>query len=111
MKRILAIILSISLLASSRAQKTYDHELQLTETRFALESQIHGLKWGFLHNMDTGALGLGRGYNNLYKTWEARPDNPGFILLWKPSIVFWSDDGLFGLTSGPFYSKSTPVDT
>jgi hypothetical protein len=89
------------------SQKTFDHELQLTESKFALESQIHGLKWGFLHNMDTGAFGLGRqGYMNLYKSWESRPETPGFVLLWKPAVVYWSTDGLFGITSGPFYSKN-----
>ena len=89
------------------SQKTFDSEVQLAETKFALESQVHGLKWGFLHNMDTNALGIGRqGYMNLYKSWESRSDNAGFTLLWKPSIVFWSEDGLFGITSGPYYTQS-----
>jgi len=106
MKRCLFFVL---MLCANHAftQKTFDHELQLTETKFALESQVHGLKWGFLHNMDTNALGIGRqGYMNLYKSWESRTDVPGFTLLWKPAIVFWSEDGLFGVTSGPYYSKS-----
>lgn len=104
MKRVLFFVLL--LMNYAYAQKSFEHEVQLTETKFALESQIHGLKWGFLHNMDTGALGLGpQGYMNLYRSWESRPEAPGFTLLWKPAIVFWSDDGLFGLTSGPFYTK------
>lgn len=89
------------------AQMGYDHELQLTETRFALESQIHGLKWGFLHNMDTTALGINNaGFVSLYKTWKDRPDHSTFLLQWKPSALWWSEDGLFGLTTGPFFTRS-----
>ena len=89
------------------AQVRYDHELQLTETRFALESQIHGLKWGFLHNMDTGALGIGKdGFVNLHTVWTSRPDVSNFLLQWKPSALWWSDDGLFGLTTGPFFTQA-----
>ncbi|HYC30426.1 MAG TPA: hypothetical protein VEB42_16440, partial [Chitinophagaceae bacterium] len=100
----IALILSANFVFS---QRTFDHELQLTETKFALESQVHGLKWGFLHNMDTNALGIGRqGYINLYKSWESRQDNAGFTLLWKPAIVLWSEDGSFGITSGPYYTQS-----
>src|ERR1700750_2280477 len=106
--KLLFSIIFLLLLNCAYTQKTYEHELQLTETKFALESQVHGLKWGFLHNMDTSALGIGRkGYMDLYKSWEGRPENAGFVLLWKPAIVLWSDDGLFGITSGPFYSKNT----
>ena len=89
------------------AQKSYDHELQLTETRFALESQIHGLKWGFLHNMDTAAFGINnQGFVNLYTVWKARPDQSSFLLQWKPSALWWSEDGLFGLTTGPFFTQA-----
>jgi hypothetical protein len=87
------------------AQARYDHELELTETRFALESQIHGLKWGFLNNMDTGALGIGAtGFVNLHTVWKGRPDQSSFLLQWKPSALWWSGDGLFGLTTGPFFT-------
>ena len=109
MKRFLPFALLL-IFGYSYSQKSFDHELQLTETKFALESQIHGLKWGFLHNMDTGALGLGpQGYMNLYKSWQSRQEIPGLTLLWKPAIVFWSEDGLFGVTSGPFYTKADSV--
>lgn len=88
------------------AQKGYDHELQLTETRFALESQIHGLKWGFLHNMDTAALGINdQGFVSLYNVWKARPDHSSFLLQWKPTALWWSEDGLLGLTTGPFFTQ------
>jgi hypothetical protein len=92
---------------SAGAQVRYDHELELTETRFALESQIHGLKWGFLHNMDTGALGIGNnGFVNLHTVWKERPDESSFLLQWKPTQLWWSDDGLFGLTTGPFFTQA-----
>ena len=92
---------------SAGAQIRYDHELELTETRFALESQIHGLKWGFLHNMDTGALGIGNnGFVNLHTVWKDRPNESTFLLQWKPTQLWWSDDGLFGLTTGPFFTQA-----
>lgn len=93
------------------AQHRYDDELQLTETRFALESQIHGLKWGFLHNMDTAALGFNsQGFTNLYHAWKDRPDQSSIVLQWKPTALWWSEDGLFGLTTGPYFTKG-PKDT
>ena len=89
------------------AQKRFDHELQLTETKFALESQIHGIKWGFLRNMDTSAVGLNnKGFIHMYSVWKARPDTSSFILQWKPSALWWSEDGLFGLTTGPFFTQA-----
>lgn len=92
---------------SAGAQVRYDHELELTETRFALESQIHGLKWGFLHNMDTAALGIGtNGFVNLHRVWKDRPNQSTFLLQWKPTQLWWSDDGLFGLTTGPFFTQA-----
>lgn len=88
------------------AQSRYDHELQLTETRFALESQIHGLKWGFLHHMDTTALGINKqGFISLYQVWKNRPDRSSFLLQWKPAALWWSEDGLFGLSTGPFFTR------
>lgn len=104
--RILSIVFLCFVFESSCAQKNYAHELLLTETRFALESQIHGLKWGFLHNMDSAALGIGaKGFVNLQATWKARPDHPAGVLQWKPTAAFWSEDGLFGLTTGPFFTE------
>ncbi|HEY0678198.1 MAG TPA: hypothetical protein VGD17_07920 [Chitinophagaceae bacterium] len=109
MKRILSFVITVSSFFVGYSQPQFGHELQLTETRFALESQIHGLKWGFLHNMDTTAVGLNpTGFTNLYRSWQARPDNSGFVLLWKPIVGYWSTNGLFGITSGPFYTKPSP---
>ncbi|HEY1114103.1 MAG TPA: hypothetical protein VGE66_11110, partial [Chitinophagaceae bacterium] len=70
------------------------------------ESQIHGLKWGFLHNMDTTALGINKqGFINLDNVWKDRPDQSSFLLQWKPTALWWSEDGLFGLTTGPFFTR------
>lgn len=100
------LLLSAGLLRAG-AQSRYDGELQLTETRFALESQIHGLKWGFLQNMDTAALGLNnQGFVKLYPVWKDRPDQSSFLLQWKPTALWWSEDGLFGLTTGPYFTKT-----
>lgn len=103
--RLLLWCLALGCWLTADAQSRYDHELELTETRFALESQIHGLKWGFLNNMDTGALGIGAtGFVNLNSVWKGRPDQSAFLLQWKPSALWWSGDGLFGLTTGPFFT-------
>lgn len=100
------LLLMFAVFLKSGAQRRYDDELQLTETRFALESQIHGLKWGFLHNMDTSALGINKeGFISLYKVWQDRPDQSSFLLQWKPTALWWSEDGLFGLTTGPFFTQ------
>lgn len=100
------LLLLIVCLVKTSAQTHYDNELQLTETRFALESQIHGLKWGFLHNMDTTALGINnQGFIRLYNVWKGRPDQSSFLLQWKPTALWWSEDGLFGLTTGPFFTQ------
>lgn len=98
--------LALGCCLTAGAQTRYDDELQLTETRFALESQIHGLKWGFLHNMDTSALGINnQGFVSLYKVWKDRPERSSFLLQWKPTALWWSEDGLFGLTTGPFFTR------
>ena len=111
MRKILCIVVLGAVLQAG-AQKGYDHELQLTETRFALESQIHGLKWGFLHNMDTAALGINnQGFVRLYSVWKARPDQSSFLLQWKPTAIWWSEDGLFGLTTGPFFTQPAKDST
>lgn len=103
--RLLLWCLALGCWLTAGAQTRYDHELELTETRFALESQIHGLKWGFLNNMDTGALGIApTGFTNLNTVWKGRPDQSAFLLQWKPSALWWSADGLFGLTTGPFFT-------
>lgn len=100
------LLLLFACFLKTSAQHRYDDELQLTETRFALESQIHGLKWGFLHNMDTAALGINnQGFVRLYNVWKDRPDQSNFLLQWKPTALWWSDDGLFGLTTGPFFTQ------
>jgi hypothetical protein len=105
--RLVLWLLVLGCFLKAGAQTRYDHELQLTETRFALESQIHGLKWGFLHNMDTAALGINnQGFVNLYKVWKDRPDQSSFLLQWKPTALWWSEDGLFGLTTGPFFTQA-----
>lgn len=99
--------LAFSCCLTAGAQTRYDDELQLTEIRFALESQIHGLRWGFLHNMDTSALGINnQGFVSLYKTWKERPEHSSFLLQWKPTALWWSEDGLFGLTTGPFFTRT-----
>jgi hypothetical protein len=111
MRPVLLLLLFIPFL-KARAQHRYDDELQLTETRFALESQIHGLKWGFLHNMDTAALGINnQGFVRLYDVWKDRPDQASFLLQWKPTALWWSEDGLFGLTTGPFFTKAAKDTT
>jgi hypothetical protein len=103
--RLLLWCLALGCWLTAGAQPRYDHELELTETRFALESQIHGLKWGFLNNMDSGALGIGPdGFVNLQTVWKGRSDQSAFLLQWKPSALWWSADGLFGLTTGPFFT-------
>lgn len=105
--RLSLLLFLFSCFLKAGAQYRYDNELQLTETRFALESQIHGLKWGFLHNMDTSALGINnQGFVNLYKVWKDRPDRSSFLLQWKPTALWWSEDGLFGLTTGPFFTQA-----
>lgn len=111
MRPVLLLLLFIPFL-KTHAQHRYDDELQLTETRFALESQIHGLKWGFLHNMDTAALGINnQGFVRLYDVWKDRPDQSTFLLQWKPTALWWSEDGLFGLTTGPFFTKAAKDTT
>ena len=103
--RLLLWCLALGCFLTAGAQARYDHELELTETRFALESQIHGLKWGFLNNMDTGALGIGpNGFVSLQTVWKNRPDQSAYLLQWKPSALWWSGDGLFGMTTGPFFT-------
>lgn len=109
MRKMLWLLAFVSILQAG-AQSRYDLELQLTETCFALESQIHGLKWGFLRNMDTAALGINnKGFVNLYTVWTERPDHSSFLLQWKPTALWWSDDGLFGLTTGPFFTRQDSV--
>jgi hypothetical protein len=106
------LLLLFACFLKAGAQHRYDDELQLTETRFALESQIHGLKWGFLHNMDTSALGINtQGFVRLYKVWKDRPDSSSFLLQWKPTALWWSEDGLFGLTTGPFFTQTEKDST
>jgi hypothetical protein len=101
------LLLVFASFLNADAQQCYDNELQLTEIRFALESQIHGLKWGFLHNMDTAALGINnKGFVSLDKVWRDRPDQPSPLLQWKPTALWWSEDGLFGLTTGPFFTQA-----
>ena len=110
--RLALLLLMITNFIKAGGQHRYDHELQLTETRFALESQIHGLKWGFLHNMDTSALGINnQGFVSLYKVWKDRPEGSSFLLQWKPTALWWSEDGMFGLTTGPFFTQATKDST
>lgn len=105
--RLIVLLLLVFALSLGTSAQQHGHELQLAETKFALESQIHGLKWGFLNNMDTGAVGLANnGFINLYRSWQARPANSPFVLIWKPVVGFWSSDGMFGVTSGPWYTKT-----
>ncbi len=107
----LLVFLGFSIYNSSFAQNNYVKEIRLTETAFALEAQIKGVKQGFLNNLHTSAIGINRtGFTNLYNIWDKRA-NSNFILLWEPKSVYASSDGLFGITDGPSYTIDSAANT
>src|SRR5688572_3127083 len=106
MKNLLILcFLLISLIC--KAQRSYVKEVELAENHFALESQIIGIKAGFLKNMDTAAVGANaENFVRLYEFWMNRPEIKS-TLLWEPKSVFASENGLWGSTHGPWYTKDS----
>jgi hypothetical protein len=94
---------------TSKAQGPFTEKLLLAETNFSLESQIYGLRYGFTKNLDTGAVGINKnGFARLLPIWESRPERgDGPVLIWEPKSVFTAENGLFGVTNGPYYTKSS----
>ena len=91
----------------SVAQNSYLKEIELAEKNFALESQIIGVRAGFLKNMDSAAIGLSpSGFVKMLPTWTQRPEVKS-TLLWEPKSVFASENGLWGSTHGPWYTKDS----
>lgn len=89
------------------AQKSYIKEVELAENHFALESQVIGVKAGFLKNMDSAAIGVGpSGFVSQLQTWTTRPEVKS-TLIWEPKSVFASENGLWGSTHGPWYTKDS----
>ena len=90
-----------------KGQNRYLKEVELTENHFALESQVIGLRAGFLKNMDTAAIGANvTGFISLFRTWtNLRHINS--TLIWEPKSVFASENGLWGSTHGPWYTKDS----
>jgi hypothetical protein len=106
MKQIgLTLILAIPLFCFGQAENV--KEIELTENHFALESQVIGLKAGFLKNMDSTAIGVNaKGFTNLFTVWSSRKESKS-TLIWEPKTVYASEDGLWGSTHGPWYTRDS----
>jgi len=107
MKKLFVIPL-LFIYSAVQAQPCYTTDVILQETQFALESQIYGIRYGFVKNLDTLTRGLNKtGFTEMYTIWKTRKDPPnGFILLWEPTFVYAGSSGLIGISYGPSYTKS-----
>lgn len=104
----LIILAMLCVAVNVQGQSSFANEVFTAELQFALQSQIRGVRYGFVNNLDTGAIGINRtGWTKLYSLWKNRPAiNDGSVLVWEPHRILAGAKGLFGISTGPHYSKS-----
>jgi len=104
MRFILSVIIcALANICAAQLQPNIN-ELRLinNEKDFVIASQIHGVGNGFIQYMRPGTISVNKGVVDAYAKWLKRRQ-AYFSLVWKPSAVFATADGLHGITSGPHY--------
>jgi prepilin-type processing-associated H-X9-DG protein len=105
--KILLAALCLGLSLAGSCQHPLTTELLYQETKFSLQSQLYGLRFGFLDNLDSSAKGLNKnGFTNLFTIWQQRNEvTGGPVLVWEPSYAYASSDGFSGVTYGPYFTR------
>lgn len=110
MKNMLFIILAVSIVQSSYAQKDLRTLIE-AEQHFAAYAIEHNLKEAFLKFMDENAVVFNQGKpRNAKEVWTANAPSSD-RMLWKPLFAGVSASGDFGFTSGPWELRKTMKDT
>jgi hypothetical protein len=99
------LVLSINFASGQTNQQQCVLELLNNEKDCVITSQIHGLPHGFMRYTTDASIGLSqKGINRIRDDWEQQKKT-NYAMVWKPVVVYAGEDGLDGITSGPYYIK------